>query len=636
MSKKTIAVCIADIDEHYNDSFLRNFRDLAKKYDYNVLYFYSFSAFYFMDSHDLGEKNIFQLINYNMLDAVVVFPLTFTGRSFLEEIIENATSRSIPVISIDQEKEGCISLCFDETDAMDMIISHVLEEHDVKHVNFISGGKEDVCGQRRLETFCKCMEAHGREVEEERIGYGDFWHEPTIKVMDRFMASDLPFPDAIICANDSMAITVYDYLTKRGYKVPGDVIVTGYDGILEALHHTPTITTARRDIAAASAKVFELLDRLFQGEQLDDVYMMEPETMLYGTCGCKGPEMPENHYNDLIRGLYGNLSATRYFLMDQIRMSAYLTKADDFMELFEDIKECSTKFTNKYFAICIVDDFVVDEEFSDIVENTQFRRTGYSSHMNRMLYRKDGEWQGIIDFATKDLLPDLEEILEDCSNLYFFPLHIHDQTIGYGVMSYSGDDMEMIWCYQFFMNISNALDMTKNQHRQRTIIQNLENKYIHDPLTGLYNRRGFYQHIKRKFRHCVESGTEFMLLSIDLNGLKIINDTYGHADGDIAISTLARALQNVAGPEDSCARFGGDEFVAAGPVGSNGSAGEFVQKIRDYLKAFNETSGKEYEVDASIGVVTLVPDSAITLEEILKEADVRMYEEKVRHHKQRK
>lgn len=102
-----------------------------------------------------------------------------------------------------------------------------------------------------------------------------------------------------------------------------------------------------------------------------------------------------------------------------------------------------------------------------------------------------------------------------------FRWHIHAQTVGYAVISIDEDTADIIRYYEFFLNVCNALDMSKTQRRQQTIIQNLENKYVHDPLTGLFNRRGFYMNIKSDFEKCVEEQQKFKLLSVDLNGLKV-------------------------------------------------------------------------------------------------------------------
>ena len=123
-----------------------------------------------------------------------------------------------------------------------------------------------------------------------------------------------------------------------------------------------------------------------------------------------------------------------------------------------------------------------------------------------------------------------------------------------------------------------------------------------------------------------------MVVSVDLNGLKQINDTYGHADGDIAISTVGKALSECFLSQHTCARFGGDEFVVAGKVDSEEQSDALSQKVNAYLEQFNEKSGKPYRVGASIGCVTGGPSGQLTLDELSKVADEKMYEDKVRYH----
>lgn len=214
----------------------------------------------------------------------------------------------------------------------------------------------------------------------------------------------------------------------------------------------------------------------------------------------------------------------------------------------------------------------------------------------------------------------------------FLPLHVLEQTIGYVALVFDPDIMRMNYVYQFFMNISNALETTKTHQRQQAIINNLEIKYIHDPMTGLFNRRGFYQRLEPVYNICAKESCKVLVMSVDLNGLKQINDTYGHADGDIAITTIGKALSYVASDKHTCARFGGDEFVVAGPVENDEEGEEFYKEVLAYLDRFNEKSNRPYQVSASIGYVTGTPDNGITLDEFIKAADEKMYQEKVRYH----
>lgn len=631
--ERYIAVCAAGVDEEYNDVFLHAFSDYAKKFHFKCLFFYSFSPLYDMVTHDKGEKNIYELINYDLIDGLVILSQTIKTASCIEEVIERTRKKGIPIISIDSPLsfEGCYHIRFDYEKSMKDMITHLIEVHHAERINFIAGIKGNEYSEQRLEAYRKTLCAHNIPVEEERIGYGDFWFGPTRKVIERFLACDLPFPQAIVCANDSMAITAYDCLIEAGYRIPEDVMLTGFDGILEALYHIPPITTAKYDIPKMANAACQLLYDLFQGIPREETELVSSKLMLNGTCGCETHAPAQQ--NNLIRELQFKIERSNSFDTKQMRMIAGLTEHNSFQELFDRLKLYAEDLPNGHLALCITDNFLTDEEFSDILEESNIRqRSGYSSRMDEMLYRCHDEWMGITDFPTKQLLPHLDDILEDCGALIFFPLHVQEQMIGYAALSYDEQLPSMSQYYLFCTNVSISLEIIKSHRRQQTIIQNLENKYVHDPLTGLLNRRGFYQKVMRIYSHCVEVEQPIMIISIDLNGLKPINDTYGHADGDIAISTVGKALLHAAGNGEVCARFGGDEFVVAGAVSGNEDVEKYITSVKQYMDVFNETSGKPYNISASFGCLAAVPNPSITLDEFIRQADERMYAEKAKHH----
>lgn len=631
--ERIIAVCAAGVDEEYNEAFLSAFAECAKKLHYKSLFFHSFSPLYDMIPHDKGERKIYDLINFDLIDGLVILSQSVKSAPCIQEIIDRARKKDIPVISIDSplQFDGCYHIRFNYEKAMEKIVTHVIEEHHAEHINFIAGFKGNEYSEQRLNAYRKVLQAHNIPVEEERIGYGDFWFGPTQKAVEEFITSDLPFPQAIVCANDSMAITAYEYLTKAGYRIPEDVILTGFDGILEALYHIPPIATAKHDITNIANAACKLLHDLYQEIPCENIILVDSLLLMNGTCGCVTNTLSQQ--NDLIRRLQFKIERGINFDTKQMRMIAGLTEHNSFQELFERLKLYAEDLPNHHFSLCIADNFLTEEEFSDILEESSTRkRSGYSSRMDEMLYRCHDEWMGITDFPTNDLLPHLDDVLTDCSSVIFFPLHVQEQIIGYAAFSYDQELPSMSQYYLFCTNVSLSLEIVKSHRRQQTIIQNLENKYVHDPLTGLLNRRGFYQKVTRVYNHCIEAEQPIMIISIDLNGLKPINDTYGHADGDIAISTIGKALLRAAKNGEVCARFGGDEFVVAGAVSCDEDTQEYINCVKQHMDLFNETSGKPYKISASFGCLAAVPNSSITLDEFIRQADERMYAEKAKHH----
>ena len=138
------------------------------------------------------------------------------------------------------------------------------------------------------------------------------------------------------------------------------------------------------------------------------------------------------------------------------------------------------------------------------------------------------------------------------------------------------------------------------------------------------------------FNKCIAEQKHFIAISVDLNGLKKINDTYGHSDGDIAISAIGNILMQSCTHDETCARFGGDEFVMAGPLADGLDNDYFSDKLHHNMNIFNEVHNYPYNISASIGVITGIPTHDISLDDFIKAADEEMYKDKVIHHQLRK
>lgn len=635
---KIIAVCNSEIDSIYNDKFLKALSGYSAKYNYKLLFFSSFSSLYNASAgnkHDLGESAIFSLINYNILDGIILLSETIKCDSVLKSIIQKARNHMLPVITLDRPLDGCYNVGFDYKDAVEEVINHLIDIHGYRRINFIAGIRGNKYSEERTSIYRSVLEKHNIPVEEERIGYGEFWSEPTKKVIEDFINSALPFPEAIVCANDSMAIAALYQLAEHGINVPEDVAVTGFDALPEAIEHMPPITTIGHDYEGVAREAFRLLSKYFNNQQIPQSTLVKSKFVPGTSCGCKAEGA--RHVFSYAYKMYQKLDDYKSFNNSQITMSADLTDNNSFQGVFEKLTKYADNFSSNRFWMCIVDNFLVnEEELSDIIEERAFHRNGYSGHMDVVLAMYNNTWKGMTDFETSYLLPELRKTLNEEDNIMFLPLHALDHTIGYVAIVYKPGLINMEHLYQFLMNISNVLETTRVQQRQQNIITSLETKYIHDPLTGLLNRRGFYQRMQPLYERCILEKLNVIVVSADLNGLKVINDTYGHADGDIAISTVGKALTASLKGEEVCARFGGDEYILAGPMPDRNRDVEFRNEFHKYIDNFNKTSGKPYQISASLGIITGIPNKDITLDEFIKFADEEMYKEKVMHHLCRK
>lgn len=177
--------------------------------------------------------------------------------------------------------------------------------------------------------------------------------------------------------------------------------------------------------------------------------------------------------------------------------------------------------------------------------------------------------------------------------------------------------------------IETAEKTIANQNKR---IQTLEGLLTLDELTGLHNRRGFTEALTSETDRMKRGQSEGgLLIMIDLDRFKTLNDTYGHAAGDEALRVVGQYLQSQIRDMDTAARLGGDEFVLLLPNTNKKKAFKRAQSIRDGLNALAFTFGdKILPIHASLGLKDYT--NACSISDVLHEADLSLYENK----KQRK
>lgn len=149
-----------------------------------------------------------------------------------------------------------------------------------------------------------------------------------------------------------------------------------------------------------------------------------------------------------------------------------------------------------------------------------------------------------------------------------------------------------------------------------------------DELTGLYNRRGFITLATQQIKTADRLNQGLILMYADMNKMKWINDTFGHAEGDRALIDVAQILVNTFRSADIISRIGGDEFVGLALDTDGTLEKALVERLSQNLKEYNLHSTRQYELSISIGVTRYDNDNPCTLNELLKRGDKLMYKEK--------
>lgn len=172
-----------------------------------------------------------------------------------------------------------------------------------------------------------------------------------------------------------------------------------------------------------------------------------------------------------------------------------------------------------------------------------------------------------------------------------------------------------------------AIQMALHRHRMQVSLRSLA---LVDELTGLCNRRGFFALAKQHLKLARRTKGALWLFFLDLDGLKQINDAFGHQEGDLALIKTAEILRSTFRDTDIIARVGGDEFTVLAIEASGEGAHLMTNRLQEKLKEFNARKDRSYELGFSVGTACYEDGVTGSIEDLMAKADQALYEDKRR------
>ena len=561
--------------------------------------------------------NMFRIPN---LSGIMLFGEMIRSDTINEEIIRIAGEKKIPVFMLERQYEGCINMDLQYHEGFEKVARHMIEDHGCRDIVMVAGIKGNSYSEDRIDLCRRILEEHGGSLPADKVIYGDYWDEPTMRALESYFATGGRMPQAFLCANDAMAITVSIYLSERNVRVPQEVLVAGFDGILPGENHEPSLTTARPDFAYMFSK---MLERAANWNEEDtgktEVWEIPFEFVPRESCGCKRRNAFLNTQKAGELKII-NLEYTRHIraMGNFIRTTLSM---DDLGKLKEHLMQNFAQRSNPYY-------------FAAVLHEHDRLAAQPILHSRHGLFLTDG------DFRWKEApVPDEDVLRADRSIRILMAqlLQNEQETMGYllsGMKNLSLREQERFEEEALFL--SAALNAVIGNRRLAKANNAILKMAEHDYLTGLYNRRGFLRELERRLAMPETLGKTLTLFSLDMDRLKGINDIYGHQEGDHAIQCLAYGLEKEISGQGICARYGGDEFAFA-LLGEKPLEPE-LEEIRGRIqKAAREKCGpREYEIAASLGACSAVVDGELSLDEMLAEADRALYEDKAKHKNRRR
>ena len=155
----------------------------------------------------------------------------------------------------------------------------------------------------------------------------------------------------------------------------------------------------------------------------------------------------------------------------------------------------------------------------------------------------DGEFHPTESFSSDKVLPRLRYETDNMRNMYFVPLHFRERCLGYFVIVNTDLPIRSSLFHTWSINISNSLENLRKLLCLDEVVKELDKLYAIDSLTGIYNRNGFKRSSNEEFKRCIEEQKPVMIMFADMDGLKVINDMFGHDEGDFALKKVAYILE---------------------------------------------------------------------------------------------
>lgn len=624
MKRKKIAVFIGGVTQNFSSRLCRTISRKAEELGYDVFYFATFNSY---DDNLLyldGEKLLYSLPVFSELDGVIIVPDTLYINGSKEYLAQKFTTGSFPVVSIRDRMEGAYNVIVNEDTAMEGMLRHFIEKHGFKDICFMTGRLDMEDAVKRFSCYKRIMKEYNLPVTDGMFYYGDYWKKKGDAAVAHFLEErGGKCPQAIVCSNDYMALSVIGALQERGFRVPEDCCVSGYDNVPESKHCLPSITTLDVPFEKMAERAMDVIDAVNRGESPEQTQYIDVEERFRGSCGCSEHEVPCDWFS-----MEQEIEEKREIIYQTTFMNADLEGVTDSNTLFQNANkyDCGKGLRRSWIVFCDETEEMTEEDLNIGGVRREFT--------NQMVLRSVKDENGAVrlmklPFDRSEIVPEAERGGIENGSFYITILHYKNRLIGYVVSNYLNygtyNDMMQPWSMVFSVAIEHY---RLNKHLNA--MEDIKRLYKEDTLTGIYNRRGFEEQARQIYTDAGKIKKRVAVISIDMDNLKKINDAFGHSAGDDALCRVAVALQNVSDENTAYARTGGDEFSALRMIDKAGEGSDFTMRLREELARINERSNPAYEAEVSCGVYEVKDTTKTSLLRAMQMSDEHMYEDKRR------
>jgi diguanylate cyclase (GGDEF)-like protein len=596
------------------------------------------------ETSELLDWGLLSYVNRENLDGVVVLSGTichFISLNRISGILKKFNP--LPLVSVSIEIPGYPSIVTNQETGFNALITHLIEKHGCKRFAFLSAKTKSKDIFVRYKIFRNILKHHGVKFDEKNLFYGDYTFSSVQRTLSFIKSKDDLTFDALIVATDDMAFGAIAYFHHIGLNVPGDVIVTGFDDITKASCSNPTLTTVNQMLEKQGYIGAELVFRQTKGEKVQAVTTIDAGLRCRNSCGCipmgdlTHNAIDENgNFIDLTSEFMFNSTTKFLSFEDQIlKIQQYMDEVQGFLSLEELAKRFEFDFIT--FNIIQAGIFLYDEPL-----DTKSKSSKSLPGRARIFFAMNKKENFLVingnEFfdCTKRLMPD------ECKKYFFgknFVIPVYNADLIFGYFVFQFGETEPISNSLFYSTVSkliaSAYEVSKKERENKNLAKinaNLSLLSKNDELTKVLNRRGFMETAQDEISRSAEKGKSGLVIYGDIDGLKKINDNFGHESGDRAILTEVEILKKSLRSSDLIGRLGGDEFAILSVSMGMENFENLKERVDGLCRKWNENSGEPFKISISLGAVEFSAENQ-NLTRLLKLADTEQYKEKARHKK---
>lgn len=626
--KKKIAVFATGWSEQMIYEYMTGIRDGFANDSADVYMFVCYPALIDDEKFINGELNIFNLPNINDFDGVLVLGNGIDYPQALKSITDRCKLANVPIVFTGHKNDDAYFVGTDNYSGAKNLCEHLYDVHGARDFFYIAGSKDNMDSNMRLKALEDVVREKGGEFTQDNVFYSN-WDPRTARLFVReWIVSGRKLPDVFVCANDELAILLCAECRDYGINVPDDVLVTGFDNLLYAQVYDPSICSVSQRFDKVGYESAKLILDILSGRPCTKDRTVLCEFMPGESCGCNEGshtgeirrEIGRNRFTD---DIYSSAFYRKLSIIDRAIM-----KSSCYEEIKTNFKEANDSFNNyegnSYHIL-------IDPVYIDKMSESEkvYRKSGYAEKMDVMFSMDEGNYMACSGFESRMIVPQVVDC--DKNHLYIcLPLHDAGACLGYVVFA---DDYKKLRSSELLGKYVERLSTALVKLQQTLYADVLNKKLIElsetDALTHVKNRMAYQmkeEEMNQRIRF--DDELQFALLLCDVNNLKLVNDKWGHENGDIYIKN-ACALICKTFKRSAVYRIGGDEFVVVLQGDDYNSAVELLASMNNTMDDFKNKDIPVWDkISVAAGLSRYDRGNDKCLADVLKRADDNMYNRK--------